>query len=257
MELAQLGDKHAIVSDLLAKSPVVNSFPYYYQVHLNKLCNQKCIMCLPSGQHPRDEMPFDKFVAFFDQIKPYAQRLTLIGGETLLYRWIDEVLDLLSQHSIAVTIVTNATALTEKRSRLLLSLHQLDLRCSVDAATRSTYLKVHGTDVFDRVTAQIRRFSDIAREQANIQLIMHYVVMRENLSEVLSFIDLAKPLHPHRVEFHPVAHVSKWNVDNGTNWRFRGWEQSCQSFKAEYNETMNQAKAKCEAEGVPYEVLLL
>jgi molybdenum cofactor biosynthesis enzyme MoaA len=257
MGLVEFEGKHAIKADLLARSPIVSSLPYYYQIHLNKFCNQKCIMCLPSGKHPRDEMPFDKFVAFFDQIKPYAERLTLIGGETLLYRWIDEVLDLLSQHPIAVTIVTNATALTEKMSRRLLSLHQLDLRCSVDAANRSSYLKVHGTDVFDRVISQIRRFSEMARAQENVRLIMHYVVMRENLGDVLPFVELAKPLHPYRVEFHPVAHVFEWDVDNGTNWEFRGWEQSCQSFKAEYNETMSQANAKCEAEGVPYEVLLL
>ena len=95
--------------------------PYYYQIHLNKFCNQKCIMYLPSGKHPRDEMPFERFEAFFAQIKPHAEHLTLIGGETLLYGWIDDVLDLLSEHPIGVTIITNATALSEKMSRRPLS----------------------------------------------------------------------------------------------------------------------------------------
>jgi molybdenum cofactor biosynthesis enzyme MoaA len=253
----QASEKRLIERELDHRSPVVAGLPYYYQVHLNKLCNQKCIMCMPDGRHPRDEMPLKRFVAFFEQIRPFAEHITLIGGEPLMYRWIDEVLELLSKTTIAVTTITNATALTERVAQRLLSLHELNLRCSIDAATRTTYLKVHGTNHFDRVAAQVRRFSDLARTKASIRLIMHFVVMRENLGEVLSFVDFAKAYRPHRVEFHPVRHVSNWNVDNYTGWEFRGSEQSCEAFKAEYNEVVTQAKAKCEAEGVPYEVVLL
>jgi molybdenum cofactor biosynthesis enzyme MoaA len=246
-----------IEADLAHRSAFVGGLPYYYQVHLNKFCNQKCIMCMPNGRHPRDEMPFERFVAFFEQIKPSAEHLTLIGGEPLLYRWIDEVLEMLAKTTIAVTTITNATALSESVARRLLALHELNLRCSIDAATRTTYLKVHGTDHFDRIAAQIRRFSELARTRPTIRLIMHFVVMRENLGDVLSFVDFAKPYRPHRVEFHPVRHVSAWNVENDTGWEFRGAEQSCESFKPEYNEVMTRAKTKCEAEKVPYEIVLL
>jgi wyosine [tRNA(Phe)-imidazoG37] synthetase (radical SAM superfamily) len=202
-------------------------------------------------------MPFERFEAFFAQIKPHAEHLTLIGGETLLYRRIDDVLDLLSLNPIGVTIITNATALSAKMSRRLLSLHQLDLRCSIDAATSETYLKVHGTDVFDQIIANVRGFAEMARGRKHIQLIMHFVVMRENLGDTLDFVDLARPLNPFRVEYRPVAHVGNWNVDNGTGWNFRGWEQSCQAFKPEYNLAMSRVKDKCEAERIPYEVLFL
>lgn len=250
-------DRQIIERELANKVPVVTGLPYYYQAHLNKWCNQKCIMCMPNGKHPRDEMPLEKFVAFFEQIKPYAEHLTLIGGEPLMYRFIDEVLELLSKSPVAITTITNATALTEKVAQRLLALHELELRCSINAATRPTYLKIHGTDHFNRVAAQVRRFSDLAQTRVNIRLIMTYVVMRENLGEVLSFVDFAKPYHPHRVEFHPVRHVSSWNVDNDTGWEFLGAEQCCETFKDEYNQVMIQAKVKCEAEGIPYEVILL
>lgn len=250
-------DQRLIDRELAQKVFIVMGLPYYYQVHLNKLCNQKCIMCMPNGRHPHDEMPLDNFLVFFERIRASATNLTLLGGEPLMYRWIDEVLELLSKTRIEVTIITNATALNDKVSQRLLSLHELNLRCSIDAATRPTYLKVHGTDHFDRVAAQIGRFSVRARVKANIRLILHYVVMRENLGEVLSFVDFAKPYQPHRVEFHPVRHVSDLNVDNNTGWEFRASEQACEAFKDEYNEVMTQAKGKCEAEGISYEVLLL
>jgi hypothetical protein len=34
---------------------------------------------VPDGQHARDLLPFDKFVAFYEQIQPYAEHITLIG----------------------------------------------------------------------------------------------------------------------------------------------------------------------------------
>ncbi len=250
-------DKSNIERDLLARAAVVSSPPYYYQVHLNKLCNQKCIMCMPDGRHPHDEMPLDQFFKFFEQIKPYAEHLTLLGGEPLLYRWIDTVLEHLSRSPIAVTLITNATALTDTVAKRLTSLHELDLRCSVNAASRSTYFKIHGTNHFDRVASQVKHFADLSRHKPNIHLILHFVVMRENLCDVLDFVDFAKDYHPHRVEFHPVRHVSKWEVSNDTGWQFQGSEQSCESFKDEYNDAMTRAKLKCEAAGLAYEVLLL
>jgi wyosine [tRNA(Phe)-imidazoG37] synthetase (radical SAM superfamily) len=214
-------------------------------------------MCLPSGEHPRDEMPFDKFAAFLSQIQPSAEHLTLIGGETLLYSRIDDVLKLLAQHSIPVTVITNATPLSEKMSLRLLSLKRLVLRCSIDAATAKTYYKIHGADVFDRVVGNVARFARLAGNRRDVELIMHFVVMRENLDEAPAFVDLSKPLNPFRVEFRPVAHVSNWKVENGSGWTFRGREQSCEAFKSKYNHVMSQVQSKCEAEDVPYEVLFL
>ena len=252
-----MADHRLIERELAQKSPVVAGLPYYYQVHLNELCNQKCIMCKPDGRHPRGEMTLENFTAFFERIRASAEHLTLIGGETLMYRWFDEVIDLLARTQIAVTVITNATALTESVSQRLLSLHELNLRCSINAATRQTYLKIHGTDHFERIAAQVRRFSELARAKPRIRLIMNYVVMRENLDEVLSYVDFAKPYRPHRIEFHPVRHVSSWNVDNGTGWDFRGSEQSCEAFKDKYNEVVTRARLKCEAEKLSYEVILL
>jgi molybdenum cofactor biosynthesis enzyme MoaA len=257
MSTAQFLTDRPIERDLADKAAIVGGLPYYYQVHLNKFCNQKCIMCMPDGRHPHGEMPLERFITFFEQIRPYAEHLTLIGGEPLMYRWIEEVLDLLAQTTIAVTTITNVTALNEKIAQRLAALHELNLRCSIDAASRSTYLKIHGTDHFSRVAAQLVRFRQMTLGQPNMRIIMHFVVMRENLHEVLDFIDFAKAYQPHRVEFHPVRHVTHWNVDNDTGWQFRGSEQSCEAFKPDYNAVMTMAKLKCEAEAIPYEVILL
>jgi MoaA/NifB/PqqE/SkfB family radical SAM enzyme len=214
-------------------------------------------MCVPDGKHLRDQISLEEFTAFFDQIKPVAEHLTLIGGETFMYPWFNEVLDLLAQHPITVTIITNGTMLTEKITPRLIALHGLELKFSIDAATRDTYYRIRGRDVFDKVVANVKRFSDLTREKPNIRRILVFVVMRENLDEVLPFVDLARSLDVHRVYFQPVKHVSTWKVTNGTGWLFDGSVQSCESFRDEYNDVMIQAREKCERLGLGHDVLLI
>jgi sulfatase maturation enzyme AslB (radical SAM superfamily) len=211
-------------------------------------------MCVPDGKHARDLLSFEGFVSFFEQVQPYAEHITLIGGEPLMYPWIDEVLDLLSEHPIAVTINTNATMLNEKISKKLLSLHELNLKCSIDAAQASSYYRIRGVDEFQRVTGNMKRFAERTRDFPQIRMIPVYVVMKENLGEVLPFIDFVEPLNPYRVEFHPVRHVMNWHVINGTGWIFDGKEQSCESFAEEYNSVMQQAAEKCKRADLTFEV---
>jgi sulfatase maturation enzyme AslB (radical SAM superfamily) len=214
-------------------------------------------MCVPTGNHSRDLVSYEEFVSFFEQIREYAEHITLIGGETFMYPWILEVLELLGKEKVAVTINTNATMLSDRIVPRLLNLHELHLKCSIDAATPQTYYRIRGTDVFERVTTNIRNFSRLVREKPAIHLILVYVVMKENLQEVLPFIDFAKTVRPFRVIFNPVRHVTNWHVTNDTSWTFDGKEQSCEYFRDEYNDVMTRAMQKCKKEGLEYAIQLL
>lgn len=245
-----VSNRRTIVGEAAERAPVVSGLPYFYSIHLLKPCNQQCIMCLPVGKFPAEVMPFQRFVALFEQIEPVAEHITLIGGEPLMYPQLAEVLELLARHEIAVTMNTNATLLLPKVTPGLLALHELNLKCSIDAATRETYHRVRGKDVFERVTENVRAFRGASEGRGHIRTILHFVVMRENLDEVLPYLDYAADLKVDRVDFVPVRHVQHWQVENGTGWTFDGRRQSCEFFKDEYNETMERAQEKAAALGV-------
>ena len=257
MPTETLRNRRTILGEAAERAPIARGLPYYYSIHLLRPCNQQCIMCLPEGKFPAEVLPYERFLSLFEQIEPVAEHITLIGGEPLMYPQIGEVLDLLAQHPIAVTMNTNATLLSPKLIPRLQRLHELHLKCSIDAATRETYLRVRGKDTFERVSRNVRAFSDAIAHDPSMKLIFVFVVMRENLDEVLPYIDYAASFNLERVEFHPVRHVQKWQVSNGTGWTFDGQEQSCEFFKDEYNDVMAQASAKCEALGVECETLPL
>lgn len=250
-------NRQLVLAERDGRAPLLHGLPFYYSIHLNMPCNQRCIMCVPNGEHTRDVLPFDEFLALFDRVKPYAEHITLIGGEPFMYPWICEVLEELAKHPVAVSVVTNATMLNDRVTDRLLALHELYIRCSIDAMTRTTYHRIRGVDAFDRVTSNLLRFSREARGWSHIRMIPVYVVMRENLGEVVPFLDFARTLAPYRVEFHPVRHVARWNVTNGTGWVFDGQSQSCEFFRDEYNAVMREAAARASGEGISCEVTYL
>ncbi len=254
---AYSANKNAALRDLKARKILGVAPPFFYHFHLYMPCNQKCIMCVPDGKHPKDVVPIDLFEEYVDKVSPHAEHITLIGGETLLYPWISDAISLLARSKVAVTISTNATQLSEKLITELLTLRELNLRCSIDAATPETYMKIRGTDRFDHVTNNMRLFNVMTADYPNLREILVYVVMRENLHEVVPFVDLTASLLADEVQFHPVRHVRDWEVQNGTGWVFRGADQSCESFRDEYNATMKMAAAECTRRGVAHEVILL
>lgn len=257
MSTSLVANRQGILDECEQGTVRVNHVPYYYEVHLGMPCNEKCIMCVPDGNHKPDQISFEDFATFVDRIRPYAQQLTLLGGETFMYPRFNDVLDLLARHPITVTIITNATMLTEKVTPPLLALHGLELKLSIDAATRETYHKIRGRDLYDNVVRNIRRFTEASRDRPNIRRIPVFVVMRRNLHEVLPFIDFARSIDAWRVDFQPVKHVSTWKVTNGTGWLFDGSKQSVESFADEYNDVMHQAKAKCEQYGLRHDILFV
>jgi molybdenum cofactor biosynthesis enzyme MoaA len=250
-------NKEAILRACKERRLQVEGLPFYYALHPTLWCNQRCIMCTPDGKHLKDTLPFDQCSALLQRIRPFAEHVTLTGGEPLLYPWIRKVVELLAASEVSVSITTNATMLSEELATVLLGLRSLELKCSIDAATPATYFKIRGTNQFERVLTNLAGVAALARDKPSVRLILVYVVMRENLGEVLPFIDLAKPLAPYRIEFHPVRHVAGWVVDNGTGWVFRDREQCCEFFRDEYNALMDQAAAKCTKEGLRHEVLHL
>ena len=103
----------------------------------------------------------------------------------------------------------------------------------------------------------MRRFAELTRDMPHMRVIPVYVVMRENLHEVLPFIEWARTLDPHRVEFHPVRHVADVAGGERNRMALRRPEQVCEAFPEEFNDVMAQAAARCEEVGIVHETHFL
>ena len=83
--------------------------------------------------------------------------------------------------------------------------------------------------------------------------------MRENINEVLDFLNNISSLSPDRVEFHPVRMLGNLNYKKRKNEKFV-WDfesQRCESFRDVYNKTILDVKRFSKKKGITCEVTVL
>lgn len=121
------------------------------------------------------------------------------GGEPLVYPYIREFLDELSEYSVELAVVTNGASLNTQIQSRLRNLKWI--RFSVDAATAETYSKVHRVpqSVFPTVLKHIREV--VERDYEDCMVGISYVITRHNFQEIEAAADLCKSLGVNSVRY--------------------------------------------------------
>jgi radical SAM protein with 4Fe4S-binding SPASM domain len=170
------------------------------QIEPTKRCNQRCPMCTQPtlSDDEKGDMTFEQFRSILDQL-PDLTELKLQGlGEILLNRDIWKMLDYAVERHIRVLFADNALLMTEKASRELCRLENVDVRFSIDSLDRERYARIRGVDTLERATRNVRRFAAIRREHGRRRLgrwmpsaEIRMVCMDENLHELPDMVRFA------------------------------------------------------------------
>jgi MoaA/NifB/PqqE/SkfB family radical SAM enzyme len=216
-------------------------------------------MCYVS-KYKKSFLPKEKIIRILNNIRPYAKKIVFVGeGEPLLHPNIRDILEICRSMNVEVSINTNGILLERELSETIVSMKDFELKVSLDASTPQTYKKVRGRDVFEKILQNVKIFSELKdRSNNDAKLIFVYVVMRENISEVLSFVEKVAPFSPYRIQFLPAkmfrALFYRKRKSDGFCWSF--WKQRCESFKEMYNQTMKHVQQVCEEKGLDYEITI-
>ncbi len=141
--------------DLVAAPPVC-----LYLETTNR-CNLLCETCPRTFEtlEPPADMSWDLFTSIVDQF-PSIARVVLHGvGEPMLVKELPRMIRYLKDRGIYVLFNTNGTLLSPKKFPELVATGLDELRVSVDAADRATYLAVRGKDFFDRIVRDVGKFT--------------------------------------------------------------------------------------------------
>ncbi|MCM1289582.1 MAG: viperin family antiviral radical SAM protein [Corallococcus sp.] len=92
--------------------------------HVTNSCNYRCTYCF--GKFPdKTELTFEQACIVIDNIANYFSkngikdgRINLAGGEPLLYRYLDDIIEYINAYGIKVSVITNGSLLTEERIAL-------------------------------------------------------------------------------------------------------------------------------------------
>lgn len=158
-------------------------------------CNLLCETCPRTFEtlEPPADMSWDLFTRIVDQV-PNVARVVLHGvGEPMLVKNLPAMIRYLKDRKIYVLFNTNGTLMHPKRFQEWIDTGLDELRVSLDAADRSSYLKVRGKDFFNRIVRNLGAFTAYQKEidAASPRVSLWLTGLKETVEQLPAFVRLA------------------------------------------------------------------
>lgn len=127
---------------------------------LTPRCNLKCIYCFPDARFHSEKIkdtPLELSLAVADQlIEAKVLKVTLSGGECLLYPGIWAVAERLRTAGLTVAIISNGAPITEEVAQKIRTLN-ICVGISLDGPNEQVHSQTRGAGAFRRAEAAINR----------------------------------------------------------------------------------------------------
>lgn len=195
-----------------------NSRPFsIWQIELTTRCPLRCTMCIKdeyrNWQHK--EMDFENFKRIVPFLKD-VQSVVLEGwGESLLYKHLIECILLIRQQGAEVGFVTSGMGLTEEYAKDLIGAGIDFMGFSLSGATNKTHNAIRVNSNLDALISSITTMKRLVAEKGVTKPAMHivYLMLKENIDEVPSLIDLAGTIGVQQVVLINIVHVTNKRQD--------------------------------------------
>ncbi len=165
-----------------------------FALELTSRCNLRCGMCpMDVLDRPYEDAPWSMVEKVAREMSDLGLKLKYLHemGEPLLYARLPEAIDLFP----GVCVSTNATLLTEEKSRALLASSLSRIRLCIDTLRPEVYPKVRKGGRFEEVVANIRRFLEMSRGKritVEIQKMVTQLTSDETTGEFREFFALER-----------------------------------------------------------------
>lgn len=143
--------------------------PSIVTIILTYKCNLTCIMCQKSSldsnmynENPA-EIDFNKLENFLRDNAKYLSLVKLHGGEPILYKDFEKVINLLNELNLKYTIITNGFLLNEKLSKKLLK-NCLLVSISIDSADKNIYANMRKGSNLEQITKNVSSLNKIKKQ---------------------------------------------------------------------------------------------
>jgi MoaA/NifB/PqqE/SkfB family radical SAM enzyme len=193
-----------------ARQEVAESAPVCLYLEVTNRCNLLCETCPRTFEElePPADMSWELFTRIVDQV-PNIARVVLHGvGEPMLVRELPRMIRYLKDRGTYVLFNTNGTLLQPKGFQKLIDTGLDELRVSLDAADRDSYLKVRGKDFFNRIVRDVGKFTSFQQQvgSATPRVSLWLTGLKETVDQLPDFVRLAaamgvKEVHLQRLVF--------------------------------------------------------
>ncbi len=182
---------------------VVTDFPLFLQLDMNQECNFNCPHCIVGDKsvadryYNGDPLTWDQYKEIIIEGEEHECPSVSVQGnnEPLLIKDLEKYIKYASNHGfLDIMMNSNASALTETRSRKLLDSGLTRLRFSIDAYSEKIFNKIRIGGRYDQVLKNIDKFLDL-KEQGGYKLPItgvSFCLQKDNEHEKNDFIEYWK-----------------------------------------------------------------
>jgi len=209
-------------------------------------------MCKPSSTKTK-KISMD----LVKKIEPYFDRLEVLSihgfGEPLLGD-IEYFVEQSIKHDFIIHMNTTGSFLSERKAEILAKT-RLSIRFSIHAGTKETYNNIMGGD-FDRVLKNISYFMQkLERNGIQNDIWFSYLVMKDNIDEIESFLHIASDCGVKRVRFMRLSPAPSRFVQKmrDRDYVFKYQEQSSRNVTNRFVENMPHYEAIASKLGIVIE----
>ena len=178
-----------------SRSAQAETPPVCLYLEVTNRCNLLCETCPRTFEtlEPPADMSWDLFTRIVDQV-PDVARVVLHGvGEPMLVKDLPRMIRYLKDRGTYVLFNTNGTLLQPKRFSELIDTGLDELRVSLDAADRASYLRVRGKDYFDRIVRDVGKFVAYQKsvDASTPRVSLWLTGLKETVEQLPAFVRLA------------------------------------------------------------------
>lgn len=175
----------------------MEKYPRMIEVETTTACNLRCVMCEHTyWDYPAKVMTLEQFKHIIDQF-PNLYWIGMTGiGSSFLNKSFPDMLEYVKSKDVIVELYDHFNDINYHQIDHIVRLKLDRLIFSLDAATEETYSKIRPGASFDRV---INNIKTLIRRKKELrcpfpQVSFHYIVSKENVSEMPLFVDLVHSL---------------------------------------------------------------
>ena len=161
---------------------------------ITKTCNLKCIHCYNSERYSAsdEDLVTSEFKEYMDTFSKWGvKHLHFLGGEPLIRNDLIELIKHAKSKNIKVTLNTNGTLVTDKRSKELIESGIDQIAFSLDGATPKTNDYIRGNGTYEKVISGIKTLKQAAKSnQSDLQIGIAFTMTSINLNELSQVIEV-------------------------------------------------------------------
>ena len=177
---------------------VASQDPLCLYLETTNRCNLLCETCPRTFENlePPADMSWELFTRIVNQF-PRIERVVLHGiGEPMMVRDLPRMIRYLKERGAYVLFNTNGILLNRRKGQELVDAGLDELRVSLDAAVPAVFKMVRGLDLFDRIVANVRSFTDRQREMnlTKPRVSLWLTGLKETVDQLPRFVRLAYTL---------------------------------------------------------------